>query len=116
MTNTTNSDGVCLDVFRKSHTAVAGISQMMDIGTGHLAHQCDLPDSGNIRTLLGSANSRDGQTAQAVGKTHQIPYIFHSNTGYCSGGRQQNNIRTGRGKGRNIFSGDDLLCIPARSS
>ena len=47
MADTADGDGVGLNVFRQCHAAVAGVTQMMDVGAGHLAHQGDLANGGD---------------------------------------------------------------------
>lgn len=63
----TDGHAVCHDVFRQSHAHIAGITDVMDIGSGHLAGQRNLADGGGIRPFLRSADGRNGQAAQTVG-------------------------------------------------
>ena len=63
MADATDGNGVGLDIFRQGHAAVAGVTQMMDVGAGHLGHQRDLADGGGVCTFLGSADGSDGQAA-----------------------------------------------------
>ena len=66
MPNATDSDGICLNIFRECHTAVARVAQMMDIRAGHLAHQCNLADGSDVCTLLRSSDGCNRQAAKAV--------------------------------------------------
>ena len=110
MTNAANHNRICLDIFRQSHAAIAGIPQMMDISAGHLAHKGNLADGGNIRAFLGGADGGDGETAKAMGIADQFTDIFHGQAGDSAGGRHQNDIGTGCSKVLNILLGDNILC------
>ena len=54
------------DVLRQGHAGHAGITDVVDVGTGHLTHQRDLADGRHVRALLRGADSRQCQLAAAV--------------------------------------------------
>lgn len=63
MADAPDGDGVGLDILWQGNAAVTGVTQVMNVGSGHLGHQSDLADGGGVRPLLGSTNGGDGQAA-----------------------------------------------------
>ena len=64
------------NIFRQCHPHIAGVSQMMQIRPGHLAHERDLSDRGGICPFLGGADGRERQFPQLVRAGHQSADVF----------------------------------------
>ena len=88
MSGSTDRFGISQNVFRQCHAGVAGISQMMDICSCHLAHKSDLADGLRISSLLRGSDRSHGQHASAVGFFDQASYIFHGDTWNCTRSRE----------------------------
>ena len=82
---------------------------MVDVRPGHLAHEGDLTDGGNIRPFLAGSDGGHGQTSQAMGQGDQAPDVLHGDPRHRAGGGEQDNIRSGLGKGLHIRLCNDVF-------
>lgn len=91
---TANGNRIRHDILRQGHTRHAGVTDVVDIRTDHLAHQRDLTDCGDVRAFLRSADSGQRQFAVAVYHFDQIMRVILRDAGHGTGCGQQNDIRT----------------------
>ena len=109
MTDAAHGDGVGHDVFGQRHACVAGVTDVVDVGACHFAHQGDASDGIGVGALLRGADGRDGQRAVAVGTADEGAGVLHRDTRHRAGCRQQDDVCTGGGEVGNVGLGQDAL-------
>ena len=73
---TANGNRIRHDILRQGHTRHAGVTDVVDIRTDHLAHQRNLTDCGDVRAFLRSADGGQRQFAVAVYHFNQIMRVI----------------------------------------
>ena len=109
MADSADHSSVRHNIFRQCHSHVSGITDVVDVGSCHLALQCDAFDRIGVRTFLRSSDRCDRQLFQAVCITDQFPHIFGRDARHGSRCRQQNDIGSCLCKLADIFFRDDVL-------
>ena len=81
----TNCNRIRHDVLRQCHAWYAGIADVMDICTSHLAHQRNLTNRGGIGTLLRGSDGCQRQLTVCVYSFNQAVGIVLCDARYSAG-------------------------------